>query len=56
MLTYVISWEQYKLGDLTVEVKRKADKDSDAPVMMISASEGFIDQSQRYSNNNAGSS
>ena len=51
-----ISWEQRKLGDIAVEVKRKADKDSDAPVMMISASEGFIDQSQRYSNNNAGSS
>ena len=50
------AWEQRKLGDLAVEVKRKADKDSDAPVMMISASEGFIDQSQRYSNNNAGSS
>jgi type I restriction enzyme S subunit len=49
-------WEQRELGDLAVEVKRKADKDSDAPVMMISASEGFIDQSQRYSNNNAGSS
>ena len=50
------AWEQRKLGDLAVGVKRKADKDSDAPVMMISASEGFIDQSQRYSNNNAGSS
>lgn len=52
----IISWEQRKLGELAVEVKRKAEKDSDAPVMMISAAEGFIDQSQRYSNNNAGSS
>lgn len=51
-----LSWEQRKLGELAVEVKRKAEKDSDASVMMISAAEGFIDQSQRYSNNNAGSS
>ena len=50
------AWEQRELGELAVEVKRKAEKDSDAPVMMISAAEGFIDQSQRYSNNNAGSS
>lgn len=49
-------WEKRKLGEIALEVKRKADNDSEAPVMMISASDGFIDQSQRYSNNNAGSS
>lgn len=50
------AWEQRKLGDIAVEVKRKADKNSIAPIMMISASDGFIKQSERYSTNNAGSS
>jgi len=37
-------------------VSRRAENDSDAPVMMISAASGFINQSERYSTDNAGSS
>ncbi len=49
------AWEQRKLGEVVTEVKR-TDEKSDAPVMMITANEGFINQSERYSNNNAGQS
>jgi type I restriction enzyme S subunit len=50
------AWEQRKLGELAVEVTRKAEEGSTAPVMMISAASGFIDQSEKYSSDNAGSS
>lgn len=49
-------WEKVHLGDLCKRVKRKASSDSLAPVMMISAAEGFINQSEKYSNDNAGDS
>ncbi len=44
------------MGEIIIEVKRKAEENSKAPVMMISATEGFINQSERYSSNNAGKS
>lgn len=49
-------WSRYELGELAVEVIRKAPEHSTASVMMISASSGFINQSEKYSSNNAGSS
>ena len=49
------SWEQRKLSEVVKEVKR-TDEASDAPVMMITAENGFINQSERYSTNNAGQS
>ena len=48
-------WEQRKLKDVVTEIKR-TDENSDAPVMMITAENGFINQSDRYSTNNAGQS
>ena len=48
-------WEQRKLRDLVSEVKR-TDANSDAPIMMITANDGFINQSERYSTENAGQS
>ena len=48
-------WEKKKLSQCVTEVKR-VDENSIAPVMMISASGGFINQSERYSFNNAGKS
>ena len=48
-------WEQRKLGDVAKEVTRN-DPYSDAPVMMITANNGFIEQSERYAFNNAGES
>jgi len=51
----IISWEQRKLSELVTEIKR-TDEQSDAPVMMITAENGFINQSERYSTNNAGQS
>ncbi len=50
------AWEQRKLGEIAIEVTRKAEECSVAPVMMISAASGFIDQSMKYSSDNAGSS
>jgi len=50
------AWEERKLGEIAVEVMRKAEEGSVAPVMMISAASGFIDQSTKYSSDNAGSS
>ena len=49
------AWEQRKLGDIVTEVKR-TDGNSSAPIMMITANDGFINQSDRYSTNNAGQS
>lgn len=48
-------WELRKLGDIVKELKRSVPT-SDAPVMMITANNGFIEQSERYSFNNAGES
>ena len=48
-------WEQRKLSAVVKEVKR-TDETSMAPVMMITAENGFINQSERYSTNNAGQS
>ena len=50
-----ITWEQRKLGDLVKEVTRR-DPNSNAPIMMITANNGFIEQSERYAFNNAGES
>ena len=49
------AWEQRKLGDVVKEVTRN-EPCSDAPVMMITANNGFIEQSERYAFNNAGES
>ncbi len=49
------AWEQRKLGDIVKEITR-SDPESDAPVMMITANDGFIEQSARYAFNNAGES
>lgn len=52
-MTY--SWEQRKLGKIVKEVTRN-DPTSTAPIMMITAKNGFIEQSERYAFNNAGES
>ena len=49
-------WQQCTLGDIAVRVDRKAEAESTAPIMMISASSGFIDQTEKYSVFHAGSS
>ena len=49
------AWEQRKLGDIVKEVTRNAPT-SNAPIMMITANNGFIEQSERYAFNNAGES
>ena len=43
------------MADVVSEIKR-TDEKSNAPVMMITAENGFINQSERYSTNNAGQS
>ena len=48
-------WEQRKLGEIAIEVNR-TDANSNAPIMMITANDGFIEQSERYAFNNAGES
>ena len=48
-------WEQRKLGEFVKEVNR-TDAESTAPIMMITAENGFINQSERYAFNNAGES
>ena len=48
-------WEQRKLEEMIKEVTR-TDESSEAPVMMITANDGFINQSERYSTDNAGQS
>ncbi len=49
------AWERRKLGDIVTEVTR-TDANSSAPIMMITANYGFIEQSERYAFNNAGES
>ena len=49
-------WVSGKLGDITEKVNRKAPKGSTAPVMMVSQSNGFIYQADKYSRENAGQS
>ena len=49
------TWEQRKLSDVIKEVTRN-DPKSEAPIMMITANNGFIEQSERYAFNNAGES
>ena len=49
------AWEQRKLGDVVQEITRN-DPESEAPIMMITANNGFIEQSERYAFNNAGES
>ena len=49
------AWEQRKLSEIATEVKRN-NPESTAPIMMITASNGFIEQSDRYAFNNAGES
>lgn len=48
--------EEIVLGDIAERIRRKASPDSTAPVMMISAGQGFIYQHDRYSRDNAGTS
>ncbi len=48
-------WERRKLGAVVKEITRSA-PESDAPVMMITANNGFIEQSERYAFDNAGES
>lgn len=48
-------WEQRKLGDVVKEITRNG-PESEAPIMMITANNGFIEQSERYAFNNAGES
>ena len=49
------AWEQRKLCDVVKEITRN-DPESEAPIMMITANNGFIEQSERYAFNNAGES
>lgn len=49
------AWEQRKLGDVVTVITRN-DPTSHAPIMMITANNGFIEQSERYAFNNAGES
>ena len=55
IFTITTAWEQRKLSSLVDEVTRN-DSTSDAPIMMITANNGFIEQSERYAFNNAGES
>lgn len=48
-------WQTISLKDIASEITR-TDKTSQAPIMMITAANGFIDQSDRYSFDNAGQS
>lgn len=48
-------WEQLELSTIIKEVKR-TDETSTAPIMMITAQNGFINQSDRYSYDNSGES
>ena len=49
------AWEQRKLGEVVKEVTRN-DPTSEAHIMMITANNGFIEQSERYAFDNAGES
>ena len=46
-LNSALSWEQRKLCDVVKEITRN-DPESEAPIMMITANNGFIEQSERY--------
>ncbi len=48
-------WEEVVLSKLVSQVTRN-EPSSEAPIMMITANDGFIDQSERYNFNNAGES
>lgn len=48
-------WSNCKLLDIAESIKRKSDG-RNWPLMMISASQGFINQSDRYDKDNAGTS
>lgn len=48
-------WEQRKLGAYATKIKRVS-AESSAPILMITADKGFIEQAQRYSFDNAGKS
>ena len=52
---FTTAWEQRKLGTFIKEINRH-DAESTAPVMMIAAATGFIEQSEKYSSDNAGQS
>ena len=52
---YTGVWEQQQLKTVTNIVNR-TDENSSAPIMMITASNGFIDQSERYAYDNTGAS
>ncbi len=52
---FTYTWEQRKLSETVNEVTR-TDAESTAPVMMITANNGFIEQSDRYAFDNAGES
>ena len=49
------AWDKRELGEVVKEVTRN-DSTSEAPIMMITANNGFIEQSERYAFNNAGES
>ena len=49
------AWKAICLKDITSEITR-TDKTSNAPIMMVTAANGFIAQSDRYSFDNAGQS
>ena len=55
MFVFKHTWEQRELGEVVKEVTRN-DPTSEAPIMMITANNGFIEQSERYAFNNAGES
>lgn len=48
-------WKVLRIGDISKSIKRVV-PNSKAPIMMITAQNGFINQSDRYSFNNAGES
>ena len=48
-------WRVEKLGQISSLIKRN-DPRSNAPIMMLSAGNGFIMQSDKYSRDNAGQS
>lgn len=49
-------WKEVELNSITNKVKRKSPSESCTPVMMISQGNGFIYQSAKYSQENAGQS
>ena len=55
IVSCTLYWEQRKLSSIAEEITR-TDPESTAPVMMITANNGFIEQSDRYAFNNAGKS